>query len=307
MRETRAREPEIGGKRDRYFSRAALLAAALLVLTCGSPPSSREVTDGVGRTVQLPPKIERIITLAPDVTEMVDAAGGGERIVGTDSFSDMPPRVRALPKVGDLQPSVEAIAALAPDLVIASNNGNPPSLARALAGAGIPLYVLRSDRLDAIPPTLRSLGAILGTAEVAETSAREFERSMERGSRRRTTNPKVLVMLWPEPLYVAGEETYIDDLLRLAGAANAVKAEGWPAYSLEALAASPPDLIVFPKRAIPATEIEKLRSAVAWSELGAIRNRDIYPMPDDEFLRPGPRLVRGLEELNRILDAWEKR
>ncbi|HUP66478.1 MAG TPA: helical backbone metal receptor [Thermoanaerobaculia bacterium] len=306
MRETRAREPEIGGKRHRVFSRAACLAA-LLILACGSPSSSREVTDGVGRTVQLPAKIERIVTLAPDVTEMVDAAGGGERIVGTDSFSDMPPRVKALPKVGDLQPSVEAIAALAPDLVIASNNGNPPSLARALAGARIPLYVLRSDRLDAIPQALRSLGAILGTGEVAEASAREFERGMQRGSRRRSTNPKVLVMLWPQPLYVAGEKTYIDDLLRLAGAGNAVKAEGWPAYSLEALAASPPDLILFPGRAIPASEIEKLKSTVAWRDLEAIRNGGIYPMPDDEFLRPGPRLVRGLEELNRILDAWESR
>ena len=265
------------------------------------------MTDGVGRTVHLPAKIERIVTLAPDVTEMVDAAGGGDRIVGTDSFSDMPPRVRTLPKVGDLQPSVEAIAALAPDLVIASNNGNPPSLARALGGAGIPLYVLRSDRLDTIPPALRSLGAILGTGDVAEASAREFERSLQRGSRRRTSTPKVLIMLWPEPLYVAGEKTYIDDLLRLAGAGNAVKAEGWPAYSLEALAAGPPDLILFPRRAIPDTEIEKLRSAVAWRDLEAIRHGAIYPMPDDEFLRPGPRLIQGLEELNRILDAWEKR
>ncbi|MCA1732820.1 MAG: ABC transporter substrate-binding protein, partial [Acidobacteria bacterium] len=121
------------------------LPLALLLVTLAAPgcrqPDGMTVIDGLGREVRVPERIKRVVTLAPNVTELVAAVGALDRIVGVDSDSDYPPPVRQLPKVGQLQPSLEAIAAVRPDLVIASTSGNPPSLEGALEGLGVPLYV----------------------------------------------------------------------------------------------------------------------------------------------------------------------
>lgn len=277
---------------------------ALLAATACAREEARVLSDGIGRPVALPADVRRIVTLAPDVTEIVSAAGGGERIVGTDSASDFPPAVIGLPKVGELQPSVEAIAALEPDLVIASTSGNPPSLAPALAAAGIPLFVLKTDRVAAVPASLALVAEVLRTD--ASSAIAAFEHGVSARKRARGKSPRVLILLWPAPLYVAGRGTHLDDLLQIAGADNAVAVEGWPSYSLEALVADPPDIILYPGRAVTGDAIASLAdSSPAWGEVAAVREGWVSPVPDDLLLRPGPRLVEGLESINAIFDRWE--
>jgi iron complex transport system substrate-binding protein len=292
------------GMTSRQTRRRFLGAAFLLLLSCAEP-SSRSVVDGVGRTVNLPPRIERIVTLAPNVTELVAYAGAGGRIVGTDSMSNFPREIVALPDVGGLQPSVEAIAALEPDLVIASTAGNPPAIAQALGGVGIPLYALRTDRVADLGRALRALGPILEVDGAGAAARLETKIASQR--RVRARRPLVMVVLWPEPLYVAGRNTFLDDLLQIAGAENAVAVDGWPAYSTEAVIRRPPDIIVYPRAAVPAEAMRALGGKAAWRDVPAFRHGAVHPIADDTLMRPGPRVAEGLAELNGILDRWSAR
>ncbi len=291
--------------RQRNGAGRALLFLVVLLAACAPPPEGRTVLDALGRDVVVPPSPRRIVTLAPDVTEIVAHLGAADRLVGTDSASDHPPAIRDLPDVGGLQPNIESIAALEPDVVIASTSGNPPSLDPALRAAGIPLFVVRTARLTDIPRALRMVGDLLGT-DASEAAAR-MEREIAAARRERTPAPRVLVMLWTDPMYVAGRETYLDDLLEIAGAENAVTTTGWPAISREVVVADPPDLILYPEAAVSAEALRSIAASAAWRSLPAVREGDVVPFEDDLLLRPGPRVTEGLAELNRILDEWERK
>jgi iron complex transport system substrate-binding protein len=282
----------------------ALLLCGLLSQGCRSEEGIT-VIDGLGREVQVPERIERVVTLAPNVTELVAAAGALDRIVGVDSESDYPPPVAGLPKVGHLHPSLEAIAALRPDLVIASTSGNPPSLEGSLAALGVPLYVVRTDRLDDIPVAIRSLGRLFGGG--GEEVAAELERDLA-APPRPGRSLRVLLMLWPDPLFVAGRETFVSDLLERAGGTNAVAMGGWPTYSLETLIENPPDVILYPEDAIPPEVIAGLSAEGSlWTRVPAVRNGSLHPVPDDLVLRPGPRVALGLAAIDTILTMEEER
>ena len=252
----------------------------LLVLACAQPPEpAREV--------------RRIVSLAPNVTEMAFAAGCGSKVVATDNFSDYPESVKRLPKVGGVEPDVEKIAAMHPDLAIASSSNAHPNLRRALAAAHVPLLIVRTDRLDQIAPAMTAIQQRAGcSAVVTITTALETQRRMRRKP------PAVMFAVWTDPLYVAGGATYFDDLLKLTGAGNAVTGSGWPTYSLETLAAHPPDLLLYPSRSVAPTAVDALlRRAGVRVEAVAV--------DENVFTRPGPRVVQAAADLNRILDSWE--
>jgi ABC-type Fe3+-hydroxamate transport system substrate-binding protein len=270
------------------------LLVLLLAIACGESPNPA-VTDGLGRSVVLPKRVDRVVTLAPNLTEIVFAVGAGEKIVGTDDYSNFPEAARSLTKVGGMQPNVEKIAALKPDLVLASSEGNHPSLAPALAAAGIPLYVVRTDRLSEVAPAMTLVGEILDASNTKK-AVRELERDIAAQRRTRANKRRVMFAVWVDPLYVGGRETFTDDLLTLAGAENAVRVTGWPQYSLESLLASPPDLILYPRGAVTPQQIAALQKRVP--ELRA----PIVPVNEDIFQRPGPRMAQAAHALNAILD-----
>ncbi|HYC61079.1 MAG TPA: helical backbone metal receptor [Thermoanaerobaculia bacterium] len=278
--------------------RAAVFVSVLAAFACREAPKAT-VTDGLGRAVVLPSRVERVVTLAPNVTEMIFESGAGAKIVGTDDYSNFPDAARKLPKVGGMQPNVEKIAALRPDLVIASSEGNHPALAPALAAAGIPLYVVRTDRLHEIAPAMTTVGEMLDAPRTKD-AVRKLERDIAAQRRRRAKKMRVMFAVWVDPLYVGGRETFTDDVLKLAGAENAVAVTGWPQYSLESLLASPPDLIVYPRGAVTPQQIAALQKRVP--ELRA----PIVAVDEDIFQRPGPRVPEAARALNDILDRWER-
>ena len=240
-----------------------------------------------------------MVTLSPNLTEMAYAVGAGERLVGADDFSNFPEAARALPKVGGMQPSLEKIVALRPDLVLASTEGNHPNLAPALAAAQVPLFVIRTDRLDQIAPALRRIGTILDGPRTDE-AVRELETAVEAQRRTRTSRTRVLFAVWTDPLYVAGRETFTDDLFILTGAENAVPVKGWPQYSLESLVASPPDLLLYPRGAVTEQQVDALLARAG------LRTR-VIAVHEDIFQRPGPRMPDAAASLNAILDLTAKR
>lgn len=272
----------------------------LLAVACAGSETRTIIHDDLSRPLSLPPHVGRIVTLAPNLTEIVFAIGAGEKIAGTDEFSDFPPQARRLPKVGGMQPNIERIVALRPDLVFATTNGNHPSLAPALASAGIPLFVVRTDRLSQIPAAMTRLGEVLDAPRAVDV-ARAVRSAIAGSHRKRNRTPRVLFAVWPDPLYVAGRNTFSDDLISLTGAGNVVQQAGWPQYSLELLVADPPDIILFPDKSVSRQQAERLLDRVPET-----RSRiALVAVDENRFTRPGPRVAEAAKELNAILDRWE--
>lgn len=265
----------------------------VFALACTREPVASR--DDLGRAVTLPREINRVVSLAPNITEILFAVEAGEKLVGTDDFSNFPQAARKLPKVGGMQPNVEKIAALKPDLVLASTEGNHPNLAQALEAAGIPLYVVRTDRLSEIEPAMEKLGELLHAS--GKNRVRELRDDLARQTRKRERPLRILFAVWTDPLYVAGRNTFTEDLLHLTGAQNAVEVTGWPQYSLESLAASPPDLILYPRGAVTPQQMDALMKRVP-----SIKAK-VVAVDEDIFQRPGPRVVQAAAALNAILDA----
>lgn len=248
--------------------------------------------------------IQRVITIAPNVTELVFAVRSGQKIVGTDDFSDFPVDAARLPKVGSMEPDLESIVRLRPDLVLASSSANRPGLAGALDAVGLPLYVVRTERLSQIAPAARRLATLLGGDPSVAAS---IDQAIAAQKRTRNDPPRVLFVLWPNPLYVAGHATFIDDLITLTGAVNAVppSVKGWPQYSLEALVANPPDLVLFPSKSVNFAALEK--QFKGFGPLQAVREGRMLAVDENRFTRPGPRVAEAASELNAILDGLEYR
>jgi ABC-type Fe3+-hydroxamate transport system substrate-binding protein len=238
----------------------------------------------------------RVITLAPNVTEMMFAIGAGPSIAGTDDASNFPEAARTLPKVGAMQPNIEKIVALKPDLVIASTEGNHPNLGPALKAVNVPLMLIKTDRLTEIAPAMRTLGEKANGSRTND-AVTSLERDIAAQKRTRTKPPRVLFAVWTDPLYVAGRNTFIDDLFAHTGARNAVEATGWPQYSLESLVVNPPDLILYPRGAVTPEQMNKLLARAP-----GIHPR-VEPVDQDIFQRPGPRVGEAARALNAILSS----
>jgi iron complex transport system substrate-binding protein len=262
------------------LARAAASAAVFVLVCCseGERPAS-------------PAPPPRLVSLAPNVTEILFAVGRGPAVVGTDDFSNFPEAAKRLPKVGGMQPDIEKIVALKPTLVVASTEGNHPNLAPALKAVNVPLMLLRTDRLADIPAAMRAFDG--------NDVAARLDRDIAAQKRTRAEPPRILFAVWTDPLYVAGRETFTDDLYALAGAQNAVQVKGWPQYSLESLVAHPPDLILYPKGSVTPQQIATLLARAP-----GIRSR-VVPVDDDIFQRPGPRVVDAAKALNAILDRGQ--
>lgn len=269
--------------------RFAVLLLTLVVVACGNavPPPAPAAT-------------HRVVTLAPAVTEIVFALGAGASVVATDDYSDTPPAAQRLPKVGGVQPNVEKIVALHPDLVIVTASGSSPNLAKALAAAKIPLLAVRHDRVADIRVAMTRIGNALGVAN-AKPIADDVEHRLAAQHRTRAHSPRVLVAVWTDPIFVGGHDTFADDLLQLTGATNAVppSVTGWPQYSLEAFVAHPPDLFIYPDHSVTRAQVDALlRRANVKCEA--------VPIDENRFTRLGPRTPEAAALLNAIFDRWER-
>jgi ABC-type hemin transport system substrate-binding protein len=245
---------------------------------------------------QTPHEVHRVVSLAPNVTEIVYAIGGGAKLVGTDDFSDFPEAAARLPKVGGVEPNVEKIAALRPDLVIANASNVHPNLQRALSAVPIPLMIVRSERLTDVSAAMAQIGSRLPGDTRHAIAA--FDRQIEQQRRHRVRRPRVLFVVWTNPLYVAGRQTFVDDVFELTGATNAAEVTGWPQYSLESFIAHRPDVLLYPNRSVTPAAIRALLQRT---------NVNVQAVAVDEniFTRAGPRLADAAASLNHILDAWE--
>jgi ABC-type hemin transport system substrate-binding protein len=270
-------------------SRRLFLIAALLVLSCerAAPPPARSET-------------KRVVSLAPSVTEIIYALGAGNMLVATDDYSDFPAAAQKLPKVGGVQPNLEKIVSLKPNLVISTIIGSSPNLAKALAAVHVPLISVRHDRVADIPTAILRIGNALGVADAARV-ADDVDRKLAAQKRTRIHKPRVLVAVWTDPIFVGGRDTFADDLLQLTGAENAVppSVTGWPQYSLESFVANPPDLLIYPDHAVTRAQIDALLKRTN-------AKCEAIPIDENRFTRLGPRTPEAAALLNEIFDRWER-
>ena len=216
------------------------------------PPSqddTRVVVDEAGRQVRLPRKIARIVSLAPNLTEIVYAVGAGDRLVGRTSYCDYPSAAKAVTEVGDtMQPSVERIIALKPQIVLISTASQLETFAKQLDEQRIAVYVTNPNSVDQILSSIETLGQLFDTTKQAKQVAADLRRRTQAVEAAVAKQPpiKVFYQISDEPLYTIGRDAFLTDLIRRAGGIS-VTAEvptAFPRYSDEAALASQPEAII---------------------------------------------------------------
>jgi iron complex transport system substrate-binding protein len=248
---------------------------------------------------------ERIISLAPNITEILFALGLDDRVVAVTSFCDYPEEAKNKPKVGGMSnPSLEKVVSLRPDVVIMTTDGNPKVFAERLQSFRIQAYVFRARTLSELPQGIRDLGSALGVQEKAEVMARQIESSLNNLSRNTPRTPrreKVLFIIWPEPLIVAGHGTAIDDAITMLGHHN-IAAESkspYPKYSIEEAILQSPAVIFIGKGHADMRDMSK-GLLQKLSRVPAVKNKQVYFVSDNLY-RLGPRIIPGIEEMAACL------
>lgn len=269
---------------------AALLALA--VLGAGADPGPLRM---LGRAPE--GEVRRVVTLTPSLTDVVLALGAGDRLVGVSRFDERP-EVSPLPRVGGfVDPSVEAVMALHPDLVLAEPGPGNRRAVETMAELGAPVLLLPLGTVGDVLAAERATGKALGRAEQGEALARALEATRARiRDRARAERPvRVLLVYGFEPLVVAGPGGFADELLGDAGAVNVARdaASPYPVYSVERALRSKPDVIL--DAADTPAGRDRLR------ELPGLREARWAAVPGQTLLHPGPALGRGLEQLFQLL------
>ncbi len=277
-----------------------MLALAMLAM---APTSCRKSAHPEGATAPGP----RIISLAPNLTEIVFALGMGDHLVGVTDHCNYPPEVKTKPRLGGLKTiSAEAVLAQDPDLVLATLDGNEPALLDQLAGLGLKVKSYQPRNMDQVLDTILAVGRELGKEDHAEQLVAELKAKKEFVDKSVAGVKPVPAFLFfqREPLIAAGPGTFGDDLLKRAGGVNlAADAQiPYPHYSLEVVIEKAPAVIVD----VSMGEVERAQQEATdywsrWPDLPAVKSKRVFALNTDLITRPGPRIFQGLLDLAKIL------
>jgi len=246
----------------------------------------------------------RLVSLAPSVTETIFALGYGGRLVGVTTYCDYPLEAKKLPKIGDfMNPSLEAVAAKRPDLVIGVVGATDPVKAREMERLGLKIVLLPLANLDDILKSVRAIGGLMGDERAGKDLAAKISVQVDEVKKRIGHAPRrrVLLIVGHQPVIAVGGRNFIDELITLAGGTNiaAGAAQPWLNLPDEYIVAKAPEVII---EAGMGSEREKANKR--WSDLGsvpAVRAKRIYPYSSDKILRPGPRFGEALGDLARFI------
>lgn len=258
------------------------------------------VNDDHDQLIKLPHPAQRIISLAPHLTEDLFAIGAGARIVGTVSYSDYPAQARTIPLVGSYQGlDLERIRVLRPDLIVAWSSGNSPQQMQQLESLGIRVFFDDSRSLVQVPTVLERLGVMTGLQAQADQAAGKFRQKLlqlqKNYAHRRPV--RVFYQVWEHPLMTINGEQIISDAMRICGAVNVFSRLPAlvPIVNDEAVIAANPDMIITSSE--PSHDHDELARWKQWPNMTAVRHRQLIVLPPDLLNRLGPRLVDGTERL----------
>ena len=272
---------------------------------------TRIMKDDLGRTVSLPVPVNRVVSLAPNLTERVFAVGGGDRLVGRTSYCDFPAEAKSVPAVGDTgTPNLERIIAVKPQVVLVSTSSQLEVFTQQLQNQNVAVFVTDPHDLEGIFRSVEQIGEMLGQKEQATQLVQKLrDRTSAVETAVKQKQPvRVFYQVSAEPLYTIGREAFVTDLIRRAGGVS-VTADvpgAWPKYSAESALAANPEAIILPTGGSMGAANSAVTDALRQSP-AAVGGR-VYKINDDHLARPGPRAVEGLEEMARALhpDAFKQ-
>ena len=253
-------------------------------------------------------RIQRIVSLAPSLTELAFAAGAGQLVVGTVEYSDEPAEARKIPRVGDaFRVDVERILAMKPDLVLAWATGTPVATVERLRTLGLNVREFHTQRIADVPRVVRELGALADTQEIANRAADRFTTEMTALAQVHRSRPRVRVFLQvsSRPLYTVNGQQIMSELVELCGGQNVFADLNHlaPQVALEAVIARNPEAIVVTDVAAPNALDEWRR----WKQVEAVRTNNLYVLPANDLTRATTRLTAGAEALCRVLETARER
>lgn len=293
------------------MTRALLAILALgAMLNAASANAAITVLDDSGNRVTLSKPAQRVVSMAPHVTELLFAAGGGARVVGAMNFSDYPEAARKIPLVGSsTQLDMERLIALKPDLLVVWQGGNTARQLEQLRQLGLPMYYSDPQRMDQIPDSVAKLGRLLGTETVADAAAAAFRaKSAALAARYGQRSPvRMFFQIWDKPLYTVNGKQIVSDAMRLCGGENVfaalpVKA---PEVSIEAVIAQDPEVIFGGDR--DEQPDAGLNIWKPYKAMQAVRRGNLFALSGGLLARAGPRMIDGAAELCEKLDLARQR
>ena len=250
------------------------------------------------------------MSLVPSVTETLFALGVGDQVVGVSSYDTYPPAVRKLPRVGTfLTPNLEAIAALRPTLVIGRGISSNQREVHALRAMGYETLMIEDDSLPQIEQSIRSIGQRVGRPQPAGAIIAGIEADVNEVRMR--VHPflerRALMLVGHQPIVAVGRGTFLDDLIKIAGAENIADAaaQQWPQLSMEYIVAMRPEVIIDGQMGSDPESPAQFWDA--YPTIPAVRNRRVIGYPEDPTLHPGPRVGATLETLAKLIhtEAWK--
>ncbi len=264
------------------------------------------ITDDIGRMVKFTSSPQRIISLSPSNTEVVYALGLQDRLIGVTTYDNYPPEAKDKPQVsGYSEVDVEKIVALQPDLILADDI-HKAEVVPALEKLGMKVVVLRPGTIQQVFDNLNLLGKITGTGDKAASLVATLQQRVKAVTDKiaaGTTKPRVLYVTWYDPIWTAGDDTMIGDLLAKAGATNiASDVSGYATITLEeAIQRNPQIIIVMSSMGVDNESLKYVNSEPRFAATDAVKNKQTFEIDADIFGRTTPRIVDGLETLAKLI------
>ncbi|MFB0518427.1 MAG: cobalamin-binding protein [Acidobacteriota bacterium] len=281
-----------------------IFLGALIICLLFPPLSSPQVAvrDGRGQLVVFSRSPRRIISLAPNLTEILYFLEMEKEVVGVTDMCDYPEQVKGKPRIGGFNPSMEKIVSLQPELILATRAGNRPEVVSRLEELGFPVMVTAARSVEGIFQSIINIGKVVSKEALARQKVQTLRaRAMEvrrrvKGLRR----VRVLFLIWHDPAMSPGGDTYLNDLIRWAGGESITAGEGENIVRLtrEEIVLRQPEVIIAPP-------VARRWLADSWRQWGSalpafIKHR-VYSVDEDLVFRPGPRIVDGLEQVARLI------
>jgi len=267
--------------------------------------SEVEVRDDEGTLITLKTPAQRIVSLAPSLTELIYAAGAFEKLVGVAEYSDFPPAAKELPIVGRFDIlDIERIVQLNPDLVVAWQSGNPRTSVNRLRKLGLPVYIAEPKSLASIPFHIERLALLAGTKLRAEESINGFRQKLKALHNQFSHQSPVTTFyqVWDVPLITAGGNELIDDIIRLCGGRNVFAniKRVTPKVSREAVLERNPEVII--ASGMDIERPEWLDDWLRWPSINAVANNNLFFVPPELVQRHTPRALQGAAQICSQLD-----